>query len=504
MVGARIPDEDSGCLAEDELLRFVDGAVSRGRAADIRAHVDTCDGCRELLAIAGRDARMADGEASDGEIAIGTELDGRFRIEREIGHGGMGVVYAAIDVATSRRVALKVLNQRVAGRAESIHRFGREARVAASLVSPHVARILDVGRLSSGAQYMAMELLEGEDLERLLARRGPLPVPLALECIMQACLGLAEAHAAGIVHRDIKLPNLFLAASTPTAIVKVLDFGLAKHPSIAGADGSLTHADTLLGTLHYMSPEQLFSARDVDARTDLWALGVCLYRLLSGRFPFHSENPVRLCALVLETRPPPLEELRPDVPPDVAAIVARCLSRSPRDRIGSARELADALSGALTKRATAEVAYAGTPPVPSLPPRSSRRRPGAGVMALSFAVVAALAVALLVADGRSARSTLSTTPSFPPPPPLPPTEAPEVPTEIPAATPSIVDLPPVSAETASPVPSSTVLLFDERPRAPSPALRRPTSGRPAAPRPTSGRPASPRPASSADKLYEKM
>ncbi len=364
--------EGDDCVGDDELLRFVGGAVDEARAAAIRAHVDTCDDCRELLAIAGREARNGDithdwvrgedgdedkssGKAKKGksardrsEIAIGTEVDGRFRIEREIGRGGMGVVYAATHLSLRRPVAFKVLNEDTASDDECIARFIRETRVAAKLISPHAVRVIDVGRLRSGAPYMVMELLEGKDLERTLLLEGAFEVERALDYVGQVCDAVGEAHLAGIVHRDIKLQNLFLATSQTTPVVKVLDFGLAKGGTAVGVESSLTHAEALMGTPHYMPPEQLASSKDVDARADVWALGVALYRLLTRKYPFDGAHFAALAAKILGGPPEPPSKHRSTIPEGVERIVMRCLSRDPKDRYADANELANALRAATT------------------------------------------------------------------------------------------------------------------------------------------------------------
>lgn len=355
---------DEEHVEDDELLRFVSGALGQERAREIRAHVDTCDDCRELLAIAGREAASAGelGEPDSAPIVPGIEIEGRFRIEREIGRGGMGVVYAAEHLSMHRRVALKVLNDEAGGDEESISRFIRETKVAAKLASPHAVRVYDVGRLATGAPYMVMELLDGRDLERVLADEGPIDVARAIEWMLQACDAIGEAHAAGIVHRDIKLTNLFLADLPPEPIVKVLDFGLAKGFAGGMGDGSLTRPGAFMGTPSYMSPEQLLSAKDVDARTDVWAFGVALYRLLTQSYPFEATNLAALCARIAGGEPPPPPSARrAGVPRAIDDVVQRCLARSADARYPDAHALAAALAASLRFQEQTTVRAASRP-----------------------------------------------------------------------------------------------------------------------------------------------
>ena len=240
-------------------------------------------------------------ESTEGLPQPGDVLAGKYRVERVLGSGGMGVVVAAMHLTLQERVALKFLLPEGAKKEETVTRFLREARAAAKIKSEHVARVSDVGTLESGAPYLVMEYLDGSDLSALLRRDGPLPPRDAVEYVLQACEALAEAHAVGIVHRDLKPANLFLARHAGGAPrIKVLDFGISKltarDPSMPPDDPSMTRTRAWLGSPLYMSPEQMRSARDVDTRTDIWALGVILYELLSGKPPFDGETFPELCA----------------------------------------------------------------------------------------------------------------------------------------------------------------------------------------------------------------
>ncbi len=278
-------------------------------------------------------------------VRVGDLLEGKYRVEAVLGMGGMGVVVAARHEQLDQRVAIKFVRPDALGNGEAVERFLREARAAVKLKSEHAARVIDVGTLESGAPYMVMELLEGTDLARALEERGRLSVEQAADWIVQACEALAEAHAAGIVHRDLKPQNLFLARTVGDAVkVKVLDFGVSKSNSaISRGEGGLTHTRTMLGSPLYMSPEQMRSSRNVDARADVWALGVVLFELLTNTLPFEAETLPELCLKVVSDPPRSLPDLRPELPPQLCGVVERCLSKNPAERFANAGELAEAL-----------------------------------------------------------------------------------------------------------------------------------------------------------------
>ncbi|MGH7272439.1 MAG: protein kinase domain-containing protein, partial [Polyangiaceae bacterium] len=209
----------------------------------------------------------------------------------------------------------------------------------------HVARVLDVGTLESGAPYMVMELLDGQDLGQVLDDHGPLAVGEVADWILQACEAIAEAHAAGIVHRDLKPENLFLARTVGgISQIKVLDFGVSKSiHAVSGGLAGLTRTRAMLGSPLYMSPEQMRSSREVDARADVWALGVVIFELLTTKWPFEAEAMPELCLKVVSDPPQSLAALRPDVPKAMCDVVARCLEKDPARRFANAAELASAL-----------------------------------------------------------------------------------------------------------------------------------------------------------------
>jgi serine/threonine-protein kinase len=271
----------------------------------------------------------------------GSVLSGKYRIERTLGEGGMGVVYEATHLRLKQRVAIKMLLPELLGSADVVSRFEREARAAGQLRSPNTARVLDVESTADGIPFMVLELLEGHDLSTELERRGPLPIGEAVDYVLQACNAMREAHGVGIVHRDLKPSNLFLARAGNEVTVKVLDFGISKVES--DKEARVTATQTTVGTPLYMSPEQIRSAKHVDARTDVWALGIILYELLAGRTPFEGSAAAAAVAICVDPVPP-LRAIRPDVPPELEALVLRALEKAIDKRIPSVDAFAAALA----------------------------------------------------------------------------------------------------------------------------------------------------------------
>jgi serine/threonine protein kinase len=313
-------------------------------------------------------------------VREGELLAGKYRVERVLGVGGMGIVVAARHEQLDQLVAIKFVRDEALGNAESVERFIREARAAARLKSEHSAKVLDVGKLDSGAPYMVMEFLDGQDLGQVLLEQGPMTVELAARLIQQACEAVAEAHAVGIVHRDLKPQNLFLTRTLDgSPKLKVLDFGVSKAIGLtSGGRAGLTRTSTMLGSPLYMAPEQMRSSRDVDGRVDIWALGVVLFELLTGRWPFEAETMPELCLKVVGEAPQPLGVLRTDVPPAIVAIVECCLQREPENRFASAHDLASALEpfvGRLSRRPRSNLRGTEFLASPSLPDGSPGRPP---------------------------------------------------------------------------------------------------------------------------------
>jgi serine/threonine-protein kinase len=288
---------------------------------------------------------------SDCPVSVGDLLAEKYRVEKVLGQGGMGVVVAAWHIELEQRVAVKFLLSQFAQDSGASERFRREARAAVKLRNEHVARVIDVGVMADGAPYMVMEHLDGNDLQTELERVGCFPVEEAVEYVLQACLAMAEAHAKGMVHRDLKPANLFKTSRADgSRLIKVLDFGISK--SIQGTSDpqlSLTRTASMIGSPLYMSPEQLESARDVDQRADVWSLGVILFELLTGSVPFEGETLPQLVRSVLQGDFPPAHSVRTDVPAQLSAVIARCLARKKEERLANVGELADALAPFMTE-----------------------------------------------------------------------------------------------------------------------------------------------------------
>lgn len=359
----RMVSEEGRCLDEEIANLYVRGELAEEDQAEVKGHLSGCVSCERLIIATlptGTDAgaivhkhfsaTTLTGTGSENPSAPVTRvfrrgmiLAEKYRVERVLGVGGMGRVLEVRHIELQQRFAVKVMREDLRGAGILEERFLREARAAAKLAGKHTARIFDVGHLESGTPYMVMEFLDGEDLEALTESRGPLPVGEAVGYLLQACEGVAEAHANQIVHRDLKPSNLFLARGPRGKIIKVLDFGIAKTFSESSGPLNLTRSSIVMGSPLYMSPEQLQASRDVDMRTDIWALGATLYHLLAGRPPFEAENGQLLSARILLERAAPLRACRGDVPPELDAVVMRCLERDVARRFPDVDALARAL-----------------------------------------------------------------------------------------------------------------------------------------------------------------
>jgi serine/threonine-protein kinase len=296
----------------------------------------------------------------DTPVAVrpGEVVAGKYRVERVLGVGGMGVVVAAHHIQLDEPVALKFLLPQATRNPEAVARFIREARAAVKIKSEHVARVSDVGQLESGAPYMVMEFLQGGDLARWLDQNGPLPFDQAVDFVLQACIALADAHVLGIVHRDLKPANLFcVRRSDGQLTIKVLDFGISKTTQVgsSGPGVEMTKTSVNMGTPLYMSPEQMRSSRDVDGRTDLWALGVILFELLTGKPPFSADSVTELVLKVATDPTPSLRAFRPDAAQGLEAVIGKCLEKDRDRRYRNVGELAVALLPYAPKRAKASV-----------------------------------------------------------------------------------------------------------------------------------------------------
>ncbi|MDP9036096.1 MAG: serine/threonine protein kinase [Myxococcota bacterium] len=459
-------------------------------------------------------------------VREGETIAGKYRIGAVIGSGAMGTVVSAHHLLLDEKVAIKFLLPEALGQAEAVARFLAEARAAVRIGSQHVARVFDVDVLESGAPYIVMEHLEGCDLAEWMRQRGPLPVEQAVDFILQAGDAIAEAHALPrrVIHRDIKPANLFaVQRSGAVQSIKVLDFGVSKTELLLASTLSVeevrarpvvTQQKAFIGSPAYMSPEQMESAKDVDPRTDIWALGVTLYELLTGRLPFEGTTPVQVYSRIIAEAPLHLRHLSPAIPLGLEAVVAKCLQRHRDNRFATVEQLAVALEPFGSSRATkyaqqiarhaATEKPGGEPSVASPTPRTLvsqvtdkrlsngsespiRFRRGAAAAAIALACAALLAAALSSSHGPSARRTFSETP--------PPGRATATGSVMPAGPPAhTLDGPSVamtdreviadssqSAAHANGAPHKTPSIT--RPSAPSPAPRSPSAS--AAPSPSS-------------------
>jgi serine/threonine-protein kinase len=316
----------------------------------------------------------------DAPVREGDVLAGRYRVERVLAMGGMGIVVAARHVQLNQRVAVKVLTHQ-ADSSQANARFLTEAKASALLRSDHVVHVSDVGTLDNGKPFMVMELLDGEDLSQVLESEGKLPIEQAVDYVLQACEGLAEAHAARIVHRDLKPGNLFrVRKKDGSELIKVLDFGVSKALSQdVRAEGTVTTTDAVFGSPLYMSPEQMTSATKADERSDIWSLGVVLYELLTRRMPFDAESMAGLAVRIATDPPDRLLTVLPDAPPELEAVIMKCLEKKPEARYQDIAELASDLEPfSPTSRSRVErvqrLVFGTTNPPRSVPSAPSMRK----------------------------------------------------------------------------------------------------------------------------------
>lgn len=320
-------------------------------------------------------------------VLPGDVLNGKYRIERVLGQGGMGVVLAAEHLELHQRVALKLMLPEALASTEAVARFLTEARATVKIKGEHVARVLDVGKLEDGEPYIVMEYLEGTDLSALLDKSGPLPIKDAIGYLLQACEAIAEAHAIGIIHRDLKPSNLFLAQRPDgSALIKVLDFGISKIVPRGRSDDpvafSMTRTRQALGTPFYMPPEQMESARKADMTSDIWSLGAILFELLTCTVPFDGSSLTELRRKIRTEPAPDLRLHRKNAPQGLEEVIKRCLEKDPAKRYQTVAELSVALSPFASTRMLESVrricriienaGLGTTVPLHALPPESER------------------------------------------------------------------------------------------------------------------------------------
>src|SRR6476620_10573689 len=315
---------------------------------------------------------------------VGEVLSDRYELEELVGTGGMSSVYRAHDRLLDRKVALKVLHEQYMADDEYVERFRREARSVAALSHPNVVTVIDRGE-HEGRQFIVFEYVDGENLKRLIERRGPAPVTTALELAMQIARGLSFAHQQGLVHRDVKPQNVLLNGDGQA---KVTDFGIARSMDV---QHGMTQTGTVLGTSDYIAPEQAQGQR-VDEHTDIYSLGVVLYELLTSEVPFPGENFVAVAMRHINEEPPPIRDKRPDVSPRLEAAVQRAMAKRPEDRFETMDDFRKELDANLAE-AQGTVVMA-----PVKPPRRKRtRRAGANPWPIVVALVVLIAIGTVIA-----------------------------------------------------------------------------------------------------------
>jgi hypothetical protein len=444
----------------------------------------------------------------------GSLIAGKYRLVSLLGRGGMGSVWRAQHLDLDAPVAIKLLDPSIASNPEGLTRFHREAQAAAALRSPHVVQIFDRGIDEATHQpFIVMELMEGESLADRIGRLGLLSPEQTARIVTQVARALGRAHDAGIVHRDLKPDNIFLVRNEDEEVAKVLDFGIAKSDKHRLDTGSHTRTGAVMGTPYYMSPEQISGSKGVDARTDIWALGVIACECLTGRRPFDAET-IGGLALKICAEPPPIPSRLGPVSPEFDAWFARAVAREPTVRFRTAREAADELRRAFgieTAVATNATGQHTAVPAKQANTNSGLARSSAdavtGEMAAKapfpvWALVGGLAGVAAVAGGAAwfflgrapdvTPDAASAAPSAPSAASIEATPAPEAP-KPPAVAPSVKVSPEASAAEATPsaahVPSANPAVTKPsvaaRPAAPAPPPKRPATP----PKPTGGKPA---------------
>jgi tRNA A-37 threonylcarbamoyl transferase component Bud32 len=379
--------------SDADLAAFALGKLAPAAAGAVEHHLADCPACRAVAEHTPADSlvgllRQANPAGQSASRALTPSLQGtvtkgslplpapavkaedlppalrdhpKYRVIRQLGQGGMGVVYQVEHKLMERLEAVKVISHTLVDQPEAVERFNREVRAAARLDHPHIVKAYDAEQAGE-LQLLAMEYVEGKSLADVLAKKGPLPIAHACHYARQAALGLQHAHERGMVHRDLKPQNLML---TPKGVVKILDFGLAKLASERTRTGNLTLDNVVMGTPAYLAPEQAKDTKTADIRADIYSLGCTLFCLLTARPPFADGEAMQVVLAHVQQAPPPLESLRPDAPPELAALVARMLAKDPAERPQTPKEVAEALAPfakAGAKTVTAPAAETAVPP----------------------------------------------------------------------------------------------------------------------------------------------
>ncbi|MDX6383186.1 MAG: eukaryotic-like serine/threonine-protein kinase [Blastocatellia bacterium] len=301
-------------------------------------------------------------ERSDDPL-LGQTLAEKYLIEQLIKRGGMGAVYRGKHVMMDKTVAIKVLRPALAGDDSVVARFSREAKAASRISHPHAVSVTDFGESENGVVFLVMEYLDGRTLKDIIRSEGPLPLDRILEIVRQVSGALDAAHKQGVIHRDLKSDNIMLSQTNGGDWAKVLDFGIAKITQREGAqDNDITAANLVIGTPQYMSPEQCSQSGPIDARADVYSLGVILFEMLAGRVPFTGDSPTVIMMKQVQDEPPSVRDLRPDLPAGVGSLVKKALAKQPIDRFQTAGELYEALVAAVGEPSV-EVSAAGLQPV---------------------------------------------------------------------------------------------------------------------------------------------
>ncbi len=381
---------------------IVRAADSDGGDSTLGANDTAVAGERSLDNTAAGPTPFAGTPAFTAEL-IGSTLSGKFLINRKVGQGGMGAVYEATHTQLGKRVAVKVLLEKYAQREAIVKRLRQEAQLASSVGNEHIIDITDIGTTEDGRTYVVMEFLEGESLAECLAREIKLPEQRILKVVSQAASALSAAHIKGIVHRDIKPENLFLLKRKEQDFVKVVDFGISKSLRATGEEEDqprLTQTGMVLGTPLYMSPEQARGDDALDARVDIYALGVIMYEAATGHVPFTGNNYLSVISQVLNETPKPVREYRPEISDEFEAIVAKAMAKNKTDRYETALDLLADL-GALLDDPTHSTERARiTGPRKKLPKRQSPSRYVVWIGGIAV-IVAAVAVTVKAMMGGS-------------------------------------------------------------------------------------------------------